>query len=67
MWHVTGRRVRPKYPLDAADSSGMGLPRTLFALVGIVLSVLSAHGASPPVTVTLQSSFTASDPLLEAL
>ena len=45
----------------------MGLPRTLFALTGIALSALSAHGASPPVTVSLQSSFTASDPLLEAL
>lgn len=45
----------------------MGLPHTLFALIGIVLSALSARGASPPVTVSLQSSFTASDPFLEAL
>ncbi|KAF8137406.1 glycosyltransferase family 24 protein [Boletus edulis] len=45
----------------------MGLPRTLkLALASIVLSALSAHGASPPVTVSLQSSFPASDPLLEA-
>ncbi|KAG9313493.1 glycosyltransferase family 24 protein [Chiua virens] len=41
----------------------MSLARTLFALTGIVLSV---HGASPPVTVSLRSSFTATDPLLEA-
>lgn len=45
----------------------MALPRTLFTLAGIVLSALSAHGASPPVTVSLRSSFAASDPLLEAL
>ncbi|KAN0084301.1 hypothetical protein V8E55_007805 [Tylopilus felleus] len=44
----------------------MGLPRTLLALAGIVLSALSAHGTSPPVTVSLKSSFFASDPLLEA-
>ena len=45
----------------------MALPRTLFALAGIVLSALTTYGASPPVTVSLRSSFTASDPLLEAL
>ncbi|KAF9225915.1 hypothetical protein BS17DRAFT_777873 [Gyrodon lividus] len=44
----------------------MTLPCSLFALTGVVMSALSVHGASPPVTVSLRSSFTASDPLLEA-
>ncbi|KAF8549596.1 hypothetical protein OG21DRAFT_1515006 [Imleria badia] len=44
----------------------MRLPRALLALAGIVLSALSAHGTSPPVTVSLQSSFSACEPLLEA-
>ncbi|KAF9239780.1 glycosyltransferase family 24 protein [Melanogaster broomeanus] len=44
----------------------MAFPCTLVALLGAVLTALSAHGASPPVTVSLRSSFTAADPLLEA-
>ncbi|KIK98602.1 glycosyltransferase family 24 protein [Paxillus rubicundulus Ve08.2h10] len=41
-------------------------PCVLFALTGVVLSALSVQGASPPVAVSLRSSFSGSDPLLEA-
>ncbi|KAG6330916.1 hypothetical protein ID866_8172 [Astraeus odoratus] len=37
------------------------------ALVGLAFTAFRAQGASPPVTVSLRSSFIASDPLLEAL
>ena len=39
----------------------------LLVLAGLAFGALSASGSSPPVTVTLQSSFASSDPLLEAL
>ncbi|KIJ61523.1 glycosyltransferase family 24 protein [Hydnomerulius pinastri MD-312] len=45
----------------------MALPCTLLTFTGAVLSALGAYGASPPVTVSLRSSFAASDPLLEAI
>ncbi|KAI6106945.1 glycosyltransferase family 24 protein [Pisolithus croceorrhizus] len=44
----------------------MSTIRALFAFLALGL-VVGAHGASPPVTVTLQSSFRATDPLIEAL
>ncbi|KAI6043927.1 glycosyltransferase family 24 protein [Pisolithus marmoratus] len=40
--------------------------RPLLAFLALGL-VVGAHGASPPVTVTLRSSFRATDPLIEAL
>ncbi|KAH7886870.1 glycosyltransferase family 24 protein [Phlebopus sp. FC_14] len=45
----------------------MPLPYVLFTLTCAVLCALAAHGATPPVTVSLRSSFTASDPLIEAI
>ncbi|KAH7929980.1 glycosyltransferase family 24 protein [Leucogyrophana mollusca] len=45
-------------------------PSRLLAVASIILGALSldkAHGASPPVKVSLRSSFAAPDPLLEAL